>query len=293
MHLILVHIGAEFPPYVNDCLQQVRCVSNIPIVVLMEPALVDLVLPLPDMTVVPLDALPVDWFQQEYLRTCRLDPAFRGGFWRAATLRFFYVHAYAKMHQLHDIFHIEYDNLIYMDFTKLLPAFQTRRMMCVMDAPDRGIASFVYWRDVDALFDFLLSCLNAGSRGDNDMVTLARHAYAHGDTVGWLPIITPDYLGVDPRYSERVAEFGALFDGAAVGQYIGGVDPRNTPGDTRGFVNETTVFKCDKATLEWRVQDGLRRPFLNDTPLVNLHIHSKDLKRWMGLPLRDSSTDAR
>ena len=282
MTLILFHAGPEFPTYLNDCVRQVRIVSSVRIVVLMEPEHVDSVdTSVGDVTVVPLDTIPLDYFTHEYLKTTRLDAEWRGGFWRAASLRFFYIHNYAKIHGLRDIFHIEYDNLVYQDFLRQLPAFQTRRMWCVMDAPTRCIPSFVYWQDADAVFDLLLTLLGAGARGENDMTALASHAHKYPQGVGWLPIVTPG-AGAPPEYSAELDRFGLLFDGAAVGQYIGGVDPRNQAGDTRGFINETTVFRCDRVRVEWRVgADGLRRPYLNDRPLVNLHIHSKDLRRWV------------
>jgi len=71
-----------------------------------------------------------------------------------------------------------------------------------------------------------------------------------------------------------------IFDAAAIGQYIGGVDPRNIPGDTRGFINETCVVKYNDFTIEWTCgDDGIKRPFLchenNKIPIFNLHIHCK------------------
>lgn len=277
MYLLLVHSGPEFPTYLNDCIAQARSVSNIPIHVLIDSIHVDKIKDVKDITIVPLDSIPKDYFTKQYLSTCMLDVQFRNGFWRAASLRFFYIYNYVRTHDLRNVFHIEYDNLIYYDFTKLLPVFQTRPMSCVLDAPLRCVPSFVYWRDADALFDLVLSLLNAGARGENDMIALARHAHAYPHKVLRLPIVTPDYAGIDAAYSSGLAEFGVLFDGAAVGQYIGGVDPRNTSGDTRGFINETTVFKCDRVRVTWR--NGA--PFLNDVPLVNLHIHSKDLRAWI------------
>ena len=64
-------------------------------------------------------------------------------------------------------------------------------------------------------------------------------------------------------------------------QYIGGVDPRNVPGNTSGFVNEACLVKPNKTKIEWR-QDSkqLWTPYVNELPMVNLHIHSKNLKRW-------------
>jgi hypothetical protein len=99
--------------------------------------------------------------------------------------------------------------------------------------------------------------------------------------IGCLPIITNYIDPLPSRYYEHAHTFGVLFDGAAVGQYIGGIDKIHNKGNTEGFVNETTVFKCDKAKVEWRQLNSLNIPYLNDLPLVNLHIHSKELERWM------------
>jgi len=280
MHLLLVHTGPEFPLYLNDCIAQVRCVSNIPIHVLIDAAHVEAVKGT-CVTVVALESLPEDPYTKEYVRTTKLDASFRQGFWRAASLRFFYIHNYARQQGLQDIFHIEYDNMIYQDFTVFLPAFQTRRCWCVIDSPTRCIPSFLYWRNSDAVFDVVLSLLAAAPHGKNDMEVLAHHAQKYPKAVGLLPIVTRDYPNVHPAFSSASILFGHLFDGAAVGQYIGGVDPRNTPGDSHGFINETTAFRCDRVTLEWRRgDDGLVRPFMNGYPLVNLHMHSKDLARW-------------
>lgn len=281
MHLLLVHTGPEFPTYLNDCVAQIRCISKISIVVLIDGEYAEKVLPCDGLTVVPLESLPEDQYAKEYIRTSKLDASFRGGFWRAASLRFFYIHTYTRLHGLQDIFHIEYDNLIYQDFTKFLGAFQTRRMWCVLDSPTRCVPSFLYWRDSDAVFDVVLSLLSAAPRGLNDMEALALHTQAYPKAVGLLPIVTRDYAGAHPVFSSASILFGHLFDGAAVGQYVGGVDPRNIPGNTCGFINETAAFRCDRVTLEWRRGDnGLVRPFMNSYPLVNLHIHSKELSRW-------------
>jgi hypothetical protein len=82
---------------------------------------------------------------------------------------------------------------------------------------------------------------------------------------------------------------GYIFDAAAIGQYVGGVDPRNCPGDTRGFVNETCVIKyADEGTIIWKTDgdDDVKRPFLHRKnqqiiPIFNLHIHSKTLMLYV------------
>jgi hypothetical protein len=63
---------------------------------------------------------------------------------------------------------------------------------------------------------------------------------------------------------------------------VGGVDPRNAAGDTRGFVNETCVIKYkEEGEIIWREVDGFNKPFIKiftkEVPIFNLHIHCKNL----------------
>lgn len=68
--------------------------------------------------------------------------------------------------------------------------------------------------------------------------------------------------------------------GVVLTQYLGGVDPRNIPGNSTGFVNESCVVKPNKMNFEWRTRDGMLVPFADGLPLVNLHVHSKDTTRF-------------
>jgi len=271
--LILIHIGEEFPTYMNDCIGQINRISEIAVHVLIDQKHIPLLRG--TYTAFPLESIPIDELHQEFEHTTRLDPYSRGGFWKYATKRFFYLYTYMKLHNYTDVFHIEYDNLIYLDFTTKLSVFQQKSMWCVVDAEDRCIPSFVYFKDESILKRLLRCCIDGSSQGLNDMETLAHFQHKHSD-VGCLPIIMNYCEPMPIRYYEHADTFGFLFDGACVGQYIGGVDPRNTPGDTRGFINEKTIFQCDKTTVEWK--EG--KPWLNSLPLVNLHIHSKELSRW-------------
>jgi hypothetical protein len=271
--LILVHIGDDFPSYMNTCIHQINSVSQIPVHVLINDKHISQLTG--KCTAVALESLHIDDLHQQFEDTTVLDPYSRGGFWKYATKRFFYIHTYMKMNNFTDVFHIEYDNLVYLDFTEKLSVFQQKSMWCVLDAEDRCIPSFVYFKNATSTERLLFSCIEGSAQGLNDMQNLANFAHNNSE-VGLLPIITNYCEPIPEKYHEYADAFGFLFDGACVGQYIGGVDPRNTPGDTRGFINEKTVFQCNKATVEWK--EG--KPWLNSLPLVNLHIHSKDLGRW-------------
>ena len=95
---------------------------------------------------------------------------------------------------------------------------------------------------------------------------------------------SPDEIRFVCKNSET---FPFIFDAAAMGQYLGGVDPNNNPGDTRGFVNESCAIRYDLHQFEWEIIDGIKKPFLvmkngQRKPIFNLHIHCKKVASFMG-----------
>ena len=73
-----------------------------------------------------------------------------------------------------------------------------------------------------------------------------------------------------------------IFDAAAIGQYLFGIDPKNTTQKhTEGFINETCVVKYNKYRFIWKYYQGIYRPYIiigdQTIPIFNLHIHSKRL----------------
>jgi hypothetical protein len=50
--------------------------------------------------------------------------------------------------------------------------------------------------------------------------------------------------------------FRGVWDAAAYGQYLGGIDERNGAGRQIGFVNETSAFRTDQFTFSWDVSAG-------------------------------------
>ena len=80
------------------------------------------------------------------------------------------------------------------------------------------------------------------------------------------------------------SKFNSIFDTAAIGQYLGGIDPKNESGDTTGFINEDCVVKYDKYKFKWIKNGKYYFPhiIINEKiiPINNLHIHSKNLKNF-------------
>jgi len=273
--LILVHIGNHFPEYINDCICQIQRVTKIDIHVLINRIHLSKIAT--NTTVVPLEDIPSSSYRDEFEKKSRLNSSFRNGFWKFAMMRFFYIYEYMAFKGLTDIFHIENDILIYMDFLAFLEKFQEKQMWCVMDSDRRCVPSFLYFKNKEILEKLLNTCVQQSSSNVSDMFALGKFRNENTSAVGNLPIIGSYVDPIDPMFSEHASKFQCIFDAAAVGQYIGGVDPKNDPKDSTGFINEVCPFKCNKVTIEWKDT----KPYLNGMPLVNLHIHSKNLKKWM------------
>lgn len=206
---------------------------------------------------------------------------------------------------LEEAVHLENDVLLYMDLSKIaepLRNLYSGRMALPFDTDFRAIPGFVYISSLKPLSAFNKYMLDNASTPMNDMVRLGvfRNTVEGGRLLANLPIVLPSYHrrfglkslgGRTPRhpedYSAGTTELGAIFDAAAIGQYLGGPDPRNRQLIVeRGFINETCVFQADKLELSWGRDDANRKiPFASidgeRLPIANLHIHSKALEEFM------------
>jgi hypothetical protein len=95
----------------------------------------------------------------------------------------------------------------------------------------------------------------------------------------------------EERYKKNFSLFHSVFDAAAIGQYLGGIDSRNMKFNffkrilkrKVKFVNESAVYDVSKFSYYWeKDQLGRKIPYLNyrgeNVKINNLHIHSKELK---------------
>ena len=231
-----------------------------------------------------------------------LDKDFRGGFWFHTSARFFVIHAFMKKYGVCDVIHIENDVLLYYNAEGII---EKPKFFCIpFDTFERNIASIVFIPDAE-IFGEILAHYDFGK---NDMYNFSEIRKRTG-LIQNLPIFVSANTQSESDLERAFVSGGLLsggllsggflsggllsggfqqyiFDAAAIGQFIGGVDPRNMPGDTRGFVNETCVIKyADEGDIFWKMIDGFNKPFIKirdgrEIPIFNLHIHCKDLARY-------------
>lgn len=310
--IVFVHLGSELPRWSCDALTQAALFNGCPIYLLADAdALRAAKLP-QGVRGVALEEIGLSEQQREFRELWPADSGFRDGFWTYTTERFFALDSFVQHAQLEHVVHLENDVMLYADLDKLVPKLASRYtgMAGTFDNDHRCIPGLLYVADplcLADLTDFILSALEHArslpqqeSEGINDMVLLAAWRAHFPDDMGALPIVPPDYPallrsqagnvpGDAALYWNNFDALGMVFDAAALGQYLGGVDPRNRPPPSHGFINEGCVF--DPRLVKPRMEpgaDGLRRPVIETPggirPVANLHVHSKNLQAFLSRP---------
>lgn len=254
------------------------------------------------------DATPTEIFSQfvhlvaiedlsdpfEYLKRSQMDSVFLLN----TSMRFFYLYAYMKKYNVSNVFHIENDVILFYNVSVLYPFLLHSRfkdkMLIPFDSYERNIGSIVFVPH----FDVLGKILALYRPECNDMQNFVSLYKQLPQCIDSFPIFV---LGVESGNEEidfvcrNFHYFGGfIFDAAAIGQYLGGVDPKNIPGNTAGFVNETCVVKYNHYRFQWKNIDHVYRPILIlsgrshviqygelEIPIFNLHVHSKDLNKFI------------
>lgn len=290
MHIVLVSIG-NFQEYILVNIRQLLRLGHTSIFVIVNPEFLPYFAPFPPEMVHCIDVTTLyDTFN--YQEKTQLDGHFRGGFTVFTSSRFFYIHAFMKKHGVERVLHLENDVLLYYNSTQTLAnKLDQEHIYIPVDSYHRAIASIVYIPTADLLG----SLLEHYPHDQNDMVAFSTLVRRFPEKFCTFPI-GPSTLATNPEQAfvtQNWAQFRMVFDAAAMGQYLGGVDPRNASGDTTGFVNETCVLKYHDCggRFVWDhgddegVDDPIRRPYLEFQgevyPIFNLHIHCKNLERFV------------
>ena len=207
-----------------------------------------------------------------------LDRSFRNGFWHLTSLRFFYIYEFMKKYNVDNVIHLENDVPIYYNCNELNDYIDQNFMYIPFDSYKRNIASIMYIPNKE-IFKIILDNYDF-NKNDMDNFTNIKQKTK---LIKNFPIFIKNKNLSDEQnfVSENSDTFPFIFDAAAIGQYLGGVDPRNDPSDTKGFINETCVIKYNKYKIWFEEINKIKKPFIQiedkKIPIFNLHIHSKKL----------------
>jgi hypothetical protein len=280
MTIVLCYLGKNFKSYIYDCLDQIRLFNdrNDDIVFLYDDDrmlpfienLVDDVKPFKVSKDTPKTKIIREKFQNQDVFNFSLE--------RFLALEQFMDTTRNRGHVLF----MEVDNAIYCPIGHLNHTMKTickDTLGIVRDSSDRVVPGVVYIGSLSVIHSFNDYFIQKVSESSiTDMYVLSNFADEFPNKITYLPDIFPEYpltSGNSDQYSRNAKDFQGLFDGAAFGQYVGGTDPFYTQGDTRGFVNETAVYKLDTVRLQWRRDTQHRKiPVMVKPDGTHIRMHS-------------------
>jgi len=302
--IIFVHIGSHFPAYLPVAISQARLFNRDCTIYVLgnERALSSFEPSVSGVQLVPLESLKKSSAHKLFIRKVRTAP----GLFRFAMERFFFLDSFVRQHHLNNVFHLENDVMIYADLEKKLPLFEKhyQGMLTTVFATDRRcVPGFIYIYDetpLQELAKFMASKSHKQDISDMELISQFKDA-TYKKYSDYLPMLVPSYekehilidlpgmvYGDGSPYSNHVEDFQWIFDGAALGQYLGGLDPLYHPGKGPGFINELNVYNAAFFGFEWkRDEEGRYIPLISYGPekylIANLHIHCKKLQAFSSL----------
>ena len=286
--IVYIHLGPRVAPHLIDSIRQSqREAPTTPIyVVLSEDSTMADMVDRCGAEVVRTSSLPRTEEHLLFERSVNRNAGRKQGFWVYTTERFFYLEEAMRLLGLERALHLESDNLIFFDpaeyedrLAGLYPGLATPFLndeSCIPGVVYVGsqsaladLTSFIAERVAAArrrrwYFPLRLARVRMGGAPLNDMNLLA----AFRDQVGSssfavLPMMPPEYdsvLKANPavdvpkslEYSAAFEELRLVFDAAAIGQYLNGVDQtfhKAAPNDS--FVNTKSVLNPSDFTFRF------------------------------------------
>ena len=211
------------------------------------------------------------------------------------------VHALAEHHNLQNVYHIENDNMMYIDLDRHLDVMKACEIGVGIPIIDRNQAavSFSYFRDEPSLRLLSEFIINFYRKGREAMVTELNTTYVNDMTVVYNFLAktpkTPEGLRVEimPTWIIKDGEQNcfwshdkSIYDGAAMGQFFGGT--HSNPA-AHWFEAQRPFKELKDKKLFWKqcefshtrvFSQKLLCPWIDDFRVINLHIHSKQLDRF-------------
>lgn len=305
--IVFVHVGNKVPKHTDVAISQARLFNPHARIILLssERALKRFrsLAALENLELCAYDKLPKSSVHQDYQNRCvETSP-----FWRYTSERFLYLWDLMKVYALENVFHLENDNMLYADLESLLPYFQEHYpgIGATFDNEDRCIPGFVWIANGKAMENLADYFAKLATKHLSDMAVIGLYRQEHSTSwIDSLPIIMPEYISTYPlrsphnhvtdrpyAYANQSKTFHAIFDAAAMGQFLGGIDPKHA-NNQPGFINESCLFNPSLLEYQWIVDEqGRSVPYAifqsHAYKIINLHIHSKRLHEFTSLPLHE------
>ena len=289
--LVFVYLGTIFPDYAKASLELVRVTNDIDIVLLANQDVRQQVCN-SKIEFVPIE----DFYDPSIFNIMRKansnSPTFRDGFWLKTLERFFVLEQFMMTYSEKNIVHAELDQLLFrIDvLSKNLIAAKFSGLMLPFHSPGIAVASVTFISEAELLKDFVNYSIKQTSF-DSEMTLLANWTKDTSSKIYAAPTLSSLRYSLDyeskiglPLITESTTQ--GFLDPAQIGQWVGGIDPRNVPlrrSPMNKYVDpprDLTLGRSDLSEFVFTFDscDGfllIDNHKSSPSRLYNLHLHSK------------------
>jgi hypothetical protein len=289
MDIILVHLGKSMPPYILTCLEQIRRFTNDRIIIVLSEMPMVHFSPSDDISMVSIDTMEKsdNWKKYKSLKHFH-SKRYELELWNYACERLFAIEMVMKYLNINEALHIENDNLIYATPDKDYLKSYCGDSICITSVTETLLSAGIMYIGSYESIRLLNEKLNELMiMGEKELSKLYTNEMLH--EMRLLKIIydeNPDLIKLLPIFPSKASKY--VYDGASWGQHVGGV---------HGHKDEKSFHCCahiigrmidkNKYDIKWIKENGHKLPHVIDKitkktqPIYNLHIHSKNLERWV------------
>jgi hypothetical protein len=288
MTVVLFHSGRSLPVFLKDSLQQLRLFNpDITVYFLTDTQhLTNPIFALHNILVVDKQKYiseDIQTFEVLYGRG-------KDDFWTITTTRLMYIANFIQEQNLHDVYHLENDVLLYTDIKNINPLFTKlyKNMAITVGGPDKCMTGFLFIKRPSALRDmvgFFIKLLKSNTIHNirkqygmdmvNEMTLIRVYSRDHPNLLEFLPILP---FG---DFAENFSAFNSIFDPASWGQYVGGT----TDGVPGAKPDDHYIGVLLRQNLDYTVVWHKGIPYFkydgHEVKINNLHIHSKNLYKYL------------
>jgi hypothetical protein len=292
INIVLFHLGKKLPEYLECTFKQLRLFNTNAIVWFLtdEKHMSCSLFEKYNINVENAEDYYTDYiplFEKLYKRK-------HNDFWNITAVRFFYIQKFLEVKGIRNVYHFENDVLIYYSFDehheKFMNLYDT--LAITVGGEDKAMTGLMYidgWASLFWLTHFFIRSLKLyGKEGIKNVFDL--------DMVNEMTLIRA-FMKVSPEQIKSIPTnpvgnnptiFNSVFDPASWGQFVGGTTDKLPGAKPEDHYIGQMLRKCPEYTVIWKKDEENRKvPYFKwddqEIKINNLHIHSKELHKYMSV----------
>ena len=294
MNLVMFHSGLKLPVFLEYTFKQIRLFNPKTVIYFItDKALIDNSL----FEKYEITSLDKDLFYSDKIK--QFEGLYNyppNHFWTITATRLIYIENFLKEYKLTDVYHFENDILLYYNLEDYHEKFQSlyEYMAITPGGPDRNITGFMFiknWESLSDMTQYFINTIRKHSMKSfkrtykikmiHEMGLMKIYEIERGlEYLSYLPILP---FG---KQASNYDIFNSIFDPASWGQFVGGTR-KDRPGYKTNlhYIGQLLIANPDYTVIWKRDVEGRNIPYFkyrdNEVKINNLHIHSKNLHKYM------------